>query len=444
MKKIILAIILLVGFSVGNIQAQCKNAVTFTSPTGYVDFGKKYPATNHDQFALEAWVFWTGGTLKIYEEHLRHNFTVTKDGALYFNWGNNGTCLWQSSGLNSSKGVVPAKKWTHVAFRQNRKEGMDFFVNGKVVSNSPGYHNLDPKECGGNAIMSSDGPAGSAITDVRIWLVYRSNEDIAGNMNTCYTGKEAGLWAYYRFENGAADLGAGGLNGTFSGGMTADANLINAGTLGEGPKGCDCKSVSPEVITTCEGKSFKVDAAKLIYEQIAGKWVKVGIKCDALACNRRKVYCTSTDGSLWRYDGTPDAWTPANTLKAGQNLNAGKVMGQAEFLQAANGKYYFYMQENGDLGVWFHNPDPKVIYSSKTAPQTNATLYMQTDGNLVAYNEAGTPIFASDTSPFTDARYGQDKYKATRLVLENDGTLVLYSNTNFKVWTNTGGRMPLN
>lgn len=195
---------------------------------------------------------------------------------------------------------------------------------------------------------------------------------------------------------------------------------------------------------SCEGGDFKVDNDNKIWQKINGSWVHVGDRCKELICNRRRVFCVSEDGSLWRYNGKPNQWTRANTLLVGQKLNAGKKMGGAHFLTSSNGKHFFYMQENGDVGIWTHDPKPRNIWSSKTSPQTNCTLVMQEDGNLVVYNEANQPIWSSETHPHWDQKYSMKKYKPTRLVLEQDGTAVLYSDENYRVWTNKDGKLPLN
>lgn len=203
--------------------------------------------------------------------------------------------------------------------------------------------------------------------------------------------------------------------------------------------------VSSKVIT-CAGKQFKVDDQKKIWERRNGKWVHVGDRCNQLYCNRRRVFCTSTDGSVWRYNEQPHNWTPANTLLAGQFLNGGDgTLGDAMHLQAANGKHFFYMQENGDVGIWTHDPQPRQTWHSKTFDKgANCTLYMQDDGNLVAYDGNNKPFWASDTHVSFDSKYNDKKYKPVRAVLENDGKLVLYSETGFRVWDTEKGKFPLN
>ncbi|MFT5820796.1 MAG: hypothetical protein ACI8ZM_002044 [Crocinitomix sp.] len=195
----------------------CVNAIQFNNPEGYIDFGKD-PTAHIEKFTLEAWVYWTGETLTISEKFHNHNFSVNKEGGLYFNWGNNATCLWQSGGINTPKGIIPANTWVHVAFSQNQRAGMNFFVNGELAYNVPGYHNIHALDCGQNRVTKAGG-AGNKIAELRLWTTNRSKDEIQKGMNVCLKGDETNLWALYRFEQGAGsntvnDLSKGKKNGT--------------------------------------------------------------------------------------------------------------------------------------------------------------------------------------------------------------------------------------
>lgn len=190
---------------------------------------------------------------------------------------------------------------------------------------------------------------------------------------------------------------------------------------------------------SCEGKQFKVDENKNIWEKRNDKWVEVGNRCNELKCSNQRVFCVSTDGSFWRYNGQPQNWTPANTLLAGQVLNGGMN------LRASSGMYFFYMQADGNLEIRTNDPNSKNVWNSNTGNKgTNCLLEMQTDGNLVAYNANKKPIWNAETHSFWNPKYSEKKYKPTKLVLEDDGKLVLYSETGFRVWDNVKGKFPLN
>lgn len=199
-----------------------------------------------------------------------------------------------------------------------------------------------------------------------------------------------------------------------------------------------------ENVIECEGKQYKYDAQHNAYQKVSGSWKLIGNNCKELVCARRRVFKYQVDGPLMRYNGTPNSWTEANTLLAGQFLNGGTVMGGAHYLASANNGFFFYMQENGDLGIWTNAHPAKNIYSSNTRERKNCTLKMQEDGNLVIYDASDAPVWSSETHTYWNPQYGDRKYKPVKLVLENDGKIVLYSATGFKVWDNKNGKYPLN
>lgn len=66
----------------------------------------------------------------------------------------------------------------------------------------------------------------------------------------------------------------------------------------------------------------------------------------------------------------------------------------------------------------------KPVWSASSAGATSTRLVMQSDGNLVLYSSSGTPLWNSETSGNNGAR----------LVLQQDGNLVIYSTSNIPLW----------
>ncbi|HMR18508.1 MAG TPA: AbfB domain-containing protein [Sphingobacterium sp.] len=125
-----------------------------------------------------------------------------------------------------------------------------------------------------------------------------------------------------------------------------------------------------------------------------------------------------------------------NTLKAGEILKAG------DRLVSANGQYILRMQEDdGNLCIYrFENgKQGAFVWGSMKHGFKGAKLTMQSDGNLVVTDGSNTPKWASDTHPHFDARFNNSSNKPVKLVLENDGSLKLYTASGSVVWTNTGG-----
>lgn len=122
----------------------------------------------------------------------------------------------------------------------------------------------------------------------------------------------------------------------------------------------------------------------------------------------------------------------SNTLNAGQALNTG------DKLISANGKYMLLMQVDGNLCVYkyVNGKQSSFVWCSMEHDFSNATLRMQTDGNLVVYDGAGKAKWSSKTQAYYNPKYGKSDFKPVKLVFLNDGTLGLYTVYNKRVWSN--------
>ena len=96
-------------------------------------------------------------------------------------------------------------------------------------------------------------------------------------------------------------------------------------------------------------------------------------------------------------------------------------------LQEADGNLCIYKYANGKQGSF--------VWGSMKSGFKNAKLTMQTDGNLVVYNDKNESQWASNTHPFNDAKYNDSNNKPVKLVLENDGVLKLYNAQNAVMWS---------
>lgn len=120
-----------------------------------------------------------------------------------------------------------------------------------------------------------------------------------------------------------------------------------------------------------------------------------------------------------------------STVGTTATLNAGsQLLGSTQQkLVAANGWYQLIMQSDGNLVIYDKAGTP--IWSTVTSTSTgDAKVIMQNDGNLVLYQvSTNTALWASDTS-------GSG---ANRAILQNDGNLVLYTASNVAVWSSDSG-----
>jgi hypothetical protein len=183
-----------------NVTAESPSALLFDGVDDVVNFGNDLNL-NLGEYTVEAWVYRTTGNITVSRKFHQHDFGILNNGSMFFNWGNGGSCVWQSGGIFTAAGVVPANQWVHVAWRQMNGSGLDFLVNGTVVFNAGGFHNFTTLNCGQDRYTTTSAP-GNKIDDLRIWGVPRSAIQITGNMTACLTGSEPGLLRYYKFTDG--------------------------------------------------------------------------------------------------------------------------------------------------------------------------------------------------------------------------------------------------
>jgi hypothetical protein len=139
------------------------------------------------------------------------------------------------------------------------------------------------------------------------------------------------------------------------------------------------------------------------------------------------------DGNLVIYTapGTPDArpiWSsmnPGPSTECGvMRTNQGLSMGRS--ITSCDGRFVLTMQLDGNLVLSQNGVGP--IWSSGTFGRGNLVIAaMQPDGNFVLQNRATnppTPIWATGTSNSPGAR----------IVVQNDGNLVIYNAGGAPVW----------
>lgn len=120
-----------------------------------------------------------------------------------------------------------------------------------------------------------------------------------------------------------------------------------------------------------------------------------------------------------------------NTLVAGQTLSVNQS------LRSENGLYNFSMQNDGNMCI-YSNGDTFNWCAMTDGKTKSGQLIMQTDGNLVLYVSQKTGaanVWSTDTFRGGAAKTG------SKLVLENNGTLVLYNSSNAAIWNNKKGRL---
>lgn len=108
-------------------------------------------------------------------------------------------------------------------------------------------------------------------------------------------------------------------------------------------------------------------------------------------------------------------------------------LSQNSSLKSENKKYKLVLQTDGNLVIYENETTP--IWATHTNGKGGNRLDMQDDGNLVLYNVEKSPLWSTDTY-----QGGPDK-TGSFVILENDGTLVLFNAKGHAIWTSKRGRL---
>ncbi len=158
----------------------------------------------------------------------RNTFILTTGGGLsYISGGTN-------ANIGSTAGVVPIGQWTHVAFVLNNGTGF-FYVNGIQVGtgsltavNTPSGTPIRI----GERVSGGSLPFKGIIDELRVWNVAKTPAELMTYMNNELCGTPAGLFAYFKFNQGIA----GGANSTvttaINGVPSANGTLTNFALTG--------------------------------------------------------------------------------------------------------------------------------------------------------------------------------------------------------------------
>lgn len=124
---------------------------------------------------------------------------------------------------------------------------------------------------------------------------------------------------------------------------------------------------------------------------------------------------------------TAMAQAGTNTISAGAKLTEGQR------LISNNKNYYLAMQADGNLCIY--TSSNTFVWCSMLYLGKGSYVTMQTDGNLVVYNGKNETAWNSMTQAFYDPKYATAEWKPVRAVLEDNGTLSLYTASNKNVWS---------
>ena len=167
--------------------------------------------------------------------------TTTSGGntVLRFRLKTNGTTTSQVATV----GALSENTWYHVAATYDGI-AMKIFLNGNEVGRTPKTGNLTTDTAvdawiGGNPPTATGHPWEGGIDEVRIWNTARTQAEIQANRNKTLTGNEAGLQAYYKFNEGTGQSinDSAGNNNIFLGSTNAtDSNDPSFAINNPGPR----------------------------------------------------------------------------------------------------------------------------------------------------------------------------------------------------------------
>ena len=100
----------------------------------------------------------------------------------------------------------------------------------------------------------------------------------------------------------------------------------------------------------------------------------------------------------------------------GSTLQGGQVLTAGQSIQVASGEYRFTMQSDGNLVEYTLANTP--LWATSTEGNSGAQLDMQSDGNLVVYNSAHTKALWSA---------GTNGHAGAYLAIQGDGNVVVYA-----------------
>jgi hypothetical protein len=114
-----------------------------------------------------------------------------------------------------------------------------------------------------------------------------------------------------------------------------------------------------------------------------------------------------------------------------ETMNPGEGLAHDQAAWSCDGRFEFRFQSDSNLVLYKHSGGTtSPIWASGTWNTNADKLIMQEDGNLVMYRANGSVVWATNT-------HGNPN---SRLRVQNDGNVVLYNASNQPIWaTNTGG-----
>lgn len=118
---------------------------------------------------------------------------------------------------------------------------------------------------------------------------------------------------------------------------------------------------------------------------------------------------------------------PQNQINTGNKIESGSIVPSGQYLYSPQKKSVLRLNINGNLELYVNSA---LAWESRTAGSKATKLINQPDGNLVLYTSNNVAVWSTSTSGGG----------ASRLILEGDGDLVLYSGST-PIWSSGTGSL---
>lgn len=200
--------------------------LSFDGVDDYVE-ADRFSVINHTgTYTFEAWIFWKGDVSGILYQTIMINGAGGSD-RNGINITTNKQIGFQSYDGSNYNGRIyspfPENEWVHVAAVSNAGT-KKIYIDGVEVGEEGNNYQYSPSDyfrLSLHGITTNDtGPFNGVISEVRIWNVARTQQQIQDNMNKELTGNEEGLIGYWKFNEGAGTIAydsAGANHGTIHG-----------------------------------------------------------------------------------------------------------------------------------------------------------------------------------------------------------------------------------
>jgi len=198
-------------------------------------------------YTQEAWVLWDGNTVTA------ENNTIIggNDTNKHILWIVSGTVYVGNDGnefVVIDENPMPVGVWTHFAVSYDGATGnMRLYRNGVPTGTPLGFSNVgftltDINLGRFNVPANKEHLFGGMIDDVRIWDSVRTPAEIAANYDQCLLGTEAGLAAFYNFEDGTGSTTLTDVTGNGNDGTLVNMDAATDWVTGQGS--CNTLSVT--------------------------------------------------------------------------------------------------------------------------------------------------------------------------------------------------------